>query len=130
MCWPHLFLTVVLAKKLLLCIGCSNHQNNFYIWLILFYIDKILLVNWIFLTPTMYIFYRPDLCLLKWVLLVKKLGLNPGNVGSCYKIVVRTLTVGYSLWLPWKTYFWTWSVHYALLSFERIFSQRILLLAL
>ena len=95
-------------KKFLFCTGCSNHRNN--IWPILFFTETILFVNWFFLPRAMCVFYRPDFSIPKWVILGQKIGLKD-----------RTCL---------KNLFWTWSLNYAMLSSERIFGQRIFVIAL
>ena len=95
-------------KKFLFCTGCSNHRNN--IWPILFFTETILFVNWFFLPRAMCVFYRPDFSIPKWVILGQKIGLKD-----------RTCL---------KNLFWTWSLNYAMLSFERIFGQKIFVIPL
>ena len=95
-------------KKFLFYTGCSNHRNN--IWPIFFFTETILFVNWFFLPRAMCVFYRPDFSIPKWVILGQKIGLKD-----------RTCL---------KNLFWTWSLNYAMLSFERIFGQRIFVIPL
>ena len=70
-----IFWQVSRYMKFLFSIGCSNHENSFYIWLILFLlIQPYLWIN--FFRTVICVFYRSDLCIPKWVISGQKIELN------------------------------------------------------
>ena len=85
----------------------SMHKNSCFLKIVLtikitsaFGIYHFLLIqtySWIdfFLSTAMWEFYWPDLNVPKWIIFGQKIGLNLGNVVSCYKIRICVLAVGY-----------------------------------